>query len=66
MGEDQRAFGRQGFIESDIVGSPDQLRERLSPLLERSLPQVVTLEAEEVESDKRSPPALARKAAKSE
>jgi hypothetical protein len=51
VGEHDRALGLQGCAKLDAVDSCDQLRERLSPLLEGALAEVVALEAEKVEGD---------------
>jgi len=45
------ALGRQGYAELDVVSACDQLSERLSPLLQRPLAEIVGIEAEKVEGD---------------
>ncbi len=40
-----------GFAEPDAVDARDQPRERLAPLLQRALAEIVAVEAEEVEGD---------------
>jgi hypothetical protein len=51
MGEHGRALCRQRLAEPDAVDAVDQLRERLSPLLQRPLAEIVGIEVEEVEGD---------------
>jgi hypothetical protein len=51
VGEHGRALGRERCAKPDAVDSCDQLRERLSPLLQRPPAEIVALEAEKVEGD---------------
>ena len=51
MSEHGRALGRERRAEPDAVDAVDQLRERLSPLLQRPLAKIVAIEAEKVEGD---------------
>ena len=51
MGEHRRALGRESRAELDAVGSRDQPRERLSPLLQRPLAEIIGLKDEKVEGD---------------
>ena len=67
-GEHEPALGLQGRAKLDAVDFSDQLRKRLSSLLERALTEIAALEAEKVNAtnEASSPPALVRSATKSE
>jgi hypothetical protein len=52
LGEHERAVISDRFAKPDVVDAGDQPRERVSPLLERVLAEIVALEGENVEGDK--------------
>ena len=51
VGEHSRALDRQRCAEPDAVDARDQPRERLSPLFQRPLAEIVGFEAQKVEGD---------------
>ena len=51
VGEHDRALGLDRLAEQEAVDAGEQPRERVPPLLERALAQILAVEAEEVEGD---------------
>jgi hypothetical protein len=51
LGEHERALGVDRLAERDAVDAMDEPRKLVSPLLERTLAEIVALKAEKVEGD---------------